>query len=226
MQLDQTSALARVSSRRDRITRVLRDVNDSLFRGREHEEQRERWATVSLASIGAWEERPPSPDLGLEPSPYHDVTQDLSARMEEASDLLDDLLLREPPAALAEAVASEINSWNKAILAALFREHASKPAEVHTPAGGQRPLRPAVRSPSAPAGRGSRISRTARGNAPSTSRVARRFGTTTVTARGFACHFHLYKPEKYRVQHEIGSTGELYRSCMGPGWRELRHLRY
>lgn len=45
-----------------------------------------------------------------------------------------------------------------------------------------------------------------------------------VAQRGFACHFHILNPAKFSVQCEVGSTGAKYRTCMGPGWPELRRI--
>lgn len=53
---------------------------------------------------------------------------------------------------------------------------------------------------------------------------SRVYSKTKILKLKYACHFNIKDPEKYCVRNEIGGTGDLYSSCMGTGWTELRGL--
>lgn len=53
---------------------------------------------------------------------------------------------------------------------------------------------------------------------------SRVYSKTKIIKLKYACHFNIKDPERYCVRNEIGGTGDLYSSCMGTGWTELRGL--
>jgi hypothetical protein len=41
----------------------------------------------------------------------------------------------------------------------------------------------------------------------------------------YACPFNIKHPGRYYIRNEMWGIGDLYESCMGTGWTELRHLK-
>jgi hypothetical protein len=53
---------------------------------------------------------------------------------------------------------------------------------------------------------------------------SRAYSKARVLKLKYACPFNIKDSARYCVINKVGGTGELYRSCMGTGWTELRGL--